>query len=242
MERKLHGVAWIFLLLSMTVALRSQTQSDFFNDTAMQEIRVTMNPGDWTRLKTNYLDSTYYPASVTWRNVTQDVALKQHGKGSRSPIKPSLKFDFNRDDPTGNFLGLSAFILRGNTQEASLINESVAMKLTAQLNIAAPREAPARFYVNNEYIGAYHIVESVDKVFIKQRYNEDTGYLYEGQRALGTPFVYQNLGTDPANYGVYFDPNTHETSPYFAIIAAFTLAINQTPCASFISAMVQYLD
>lgn len=243
MERQLPLIAAIFLLLLTGPTLHAQTQSDFFNDSILHDIRITMNPADWQTLKQNFIANTYYPVVFQWGNIIiEDVAVRSRGKGSRSPVKPGLKIDFNRNDPTGSFLGMSNLVLRNNVQEASLINESVAMKMYAQLGQPAPREIPIRFFVNGEYIGIYHAVENVDKPFLRRIFNEDSGYLYEAQRALGTPFVYQNLGTDPAAYGVYFDPITHEDNPDYATIAAFVQAINQTPDSSFAATMAQYVD
>lgn len=241
MEKKLLRVA-AFLILLCT-ALHSQTQSDFFNDTVLHDIRLTMNPADWQTLKQNYIANTYYPAIFQWGNITiEDVAIRSRGKGSRSPVKPGLKVDFNRNDPEGNFLGLSNLVLRNNVQEASLINESVTMKLYAQMGQPAPREIPIRFFVNNEYIGIYHAVENIDQPYLRRIYNEDGGYLYEAQRAMGTPFVFQNLGTDPQAYGVYFEPVTHENSPDYATIAALTLALNSSTDSTLLSAMAPYVD
>ena len=59
------------------------------------------------------------------------------------------------------------------------------MRLFARLGIPAPRETHMRLYVNDEYIGLYAIVESIDKQFLARVYGEigeDTqndGYLYE---------------------------------------------------------------
>ena len=48
-----------------------------------------------------------------------------------------------------------------------------------RLGIESPREAHARFFVNDEYAGLYTIVESVDKSYLQRVYGEDNGYLYD---------------------------------------------------------------
>ena len=243
MAKYAYPATAFLILLTCAVCARSQTQSDFFNDKVLHDIRITMNPQDWLTLKQNYINNTYYPCVFQWGNVTmEDVAVRSRGKGSRSPVKPGLKIDFNRNDPNGSFLGMSNLVLRNNVQEASMINESVVMKLYGQLGQPAPREIPIRFFVNGEYIGIYHAVENIDKPYLRRIYNEDDGYLYEAQRASGTPFVYQNLGSDPQAYAVYFEAVTHESSPDFATIAALVQAANTSSDSTFLSAMAPYVD
>src|SRR5207249_2544790 len=90
---------------------------------------------------------------------------------------------------------------------------------------------------------AYHLVESVDKVYVKSHYGEDTGYLYEAQRALGIAFEYQGLGSSGDAYAPYFDPKTHETAPDFTTIAAYVQAINTAAAdSSLAGTLSQYVD
>ena len=48
-----------------------------------------------------------------------------------------------------------------------------------RMGLKAERQAHARLFFNNRYAGLYTIVESVDKVFLKKNFGEDTSNLYE---------------------------------------------------------------
>jgi spore coat protein CotH len=70
-------------------------------------------------------------------------------------------------------------------------------------------------YVNNEYIGLYALVESIDKDFLARvfgKIGEDTqndGYLYEFNYV--NPWTFTYLGRDLDAYKPRFDPKTHES-------------------------------
>jgi len=114
-------MACTFLVVAFwAVAATAQTQADFFDDTLVQEIRLDLKASDWATLKENYLEDTYYTTNFKWRDVlVGDVAIRSRGTGSRSPVKPGLMVDFNRNEPDQTFLGLKSVILRNNTQESS---------------------------------------------------------------------------------------------------------------------------
>src|SRR5262245_19540882 len=112
------------LTLFIAATAAAQTQTDLFDDTVMHEIRLEMKPSDWTTLKQDYADNSYYPANFKWRNVlVEDIGIRSRGTGSRSPIKPSLRVDFDRYEDTQKFLGLKSLILRANTQDPSMLHE-----------------------------------------------------------------------------------------------------------------------
>src|SRR2546422_1069223 len=127
-----------------------------------------------TTQKTHYLENTYSRATYKWRDFPAgDSAIRSRGTGSRSLVKPGLLVDFNRNEPNQTFLGLKSVILRNNTQESSMLHERLSIILMRRMGLYASREASAKLFVNDEYIGLYTIVESVDKGFLKLNLNED---------------------------------------------------------------------
>src|SRR5712692_6485924 len=138
--------------------------NSFFDDTVLQEIRLTINPKDWQALKDHYLDNTYYTADYKWGNQTiRNIAIRSRGTGSRSGVRPGLRVDFDRNVTEQTFLGLKSLILRNNTQDASSMHERISMLFFRRMGLPAPREAHTKLYINNAYDGLYLIVESVDK-------------------------------------------------------------------------------
>jgi hypothetical protein len=238
----LRALVLIFLLAATAAA---QTQSDLFDDTVLHEIRLEMKASDWKTLKQDFLDNTYYPANFKWRNVlVEDVGIRSRGTGSRSPIKPSLRVDFDRFEETQKFLGLKSLILRANTQDPSMLHERLSMTILRRLGIPASRESGMRFYVNDEFIGLYSIVESVDKVFLNANLGEDSGYLYKYDYNVGdSAYYFGYRGADPALYSPSpFKPETHEKDPDPKPIEAWIRAINQTSDADFQRVMADFID
>lgn len=229
------------LVLSLSVlaplAARAQTTEDLFNGAALGRVDLQLHSSDWTKLQENFQANTYYPADFLWNGQTvYNVGIRSRGRGSRNSHKPGLKVDFDEYSSKQKFLGLKSLVLDNLTQDPSGIHETVSMAFYTKLGIPTPREAHVRLYVNNEYIGLYAVIESVDKDFLARVYgvvNDDTqndGWLYE--------FVWQedwrftDLGTDLAPYKLRFDATTHESKSdeekYRKIQELITLS-NQTP-------------
>jgi hypothetical protein len=63
----------------------------------------------------------------------------------------------------GFVLGLKAFSLDNMYSDSSLVRETVTMKMFEKMKLPASREAHARVYVNNEYVGAYVLIATEDR-------------------------------------------------------------------------------
>lgn len=228
----------------------TQTQDDFFNDNALQEVRLTISSRDWQTLKATFDENTYYPADVTWKGVTvRNVGIRSRGSGTRNGVKPGLRIDVNRYMSNQEFLGLKAFDLKNMYTDVSVVRESVAMKLFARIGIPAPREAHTRLYVNNEYAGLYVIVESVDRTFVSRAFGareaevETGGYLFKYNYVF--PWGLEYLGSDLRAYAALFEPKTRDTDAIvnlYGPIEAMVRAINESTDQGFASAVGAYLD
>lgn len=236
------------LLLSCASGF-AQTQDDFFNDQILHEIRIDIRPSDWAKLKEDFLENTTYPIEMRWRFNGRDIeipniSIRSRGTGSRSPIKPGLRVDFDEYEHDFKFLGLKSFILRNNTQDASMMHEFITMGLIRRLGLPASRQAFTKLYINDQYAGLYTIVESVDKAFLKRQFGEDAGYLYKYDfAATDLPYLFENRGPNGSLYVPKpFQPETHEDAPNSALIATMVQAINQATDANFASAIAPYVD
>jgi spore coat protein CotH len=221
------------------------TAADLFDAQRLQTIRLVVNPRDWETLKADFELNTYYPAHFTWEGqMVKNVGIRSRGTGSRSGVKPGLRIDFNRFDPGQHFLGLKSLVLRNNVQDASNLHERLAMQVFTRLGIAAPREAHVRLYVNDVYAGLYSVVESVDKVFLSDRFHQSEGYLYEfDYDPADPPYLFGFKGTNPAFYSPKpFKPVTHETDPDPRPLAEMIRVISETPDADFTRAAARYVD
>ena len=218
--------------------------SDLFNPNEVHDLHLTVNSRDWTQLKEEFRENTYYLADVRWRDqVVRNVGIRSRGRGTRNEAKPGLRVDFNRYSTDQEFLGLKSLVLDNFAQDASMIKERIAMLFFEEMGIRAPRVVHARLFVNGEYVGLYGIVESVDKRFLERQLGEDDGYLYEYK--WDDPYRFEYLGPDLEPYARFFVPKTHETDSMFALfrpIREMVWAISESPSGQFVAAASEYLD
>ena len=218
----------------------------FFDANVLQDIFVTINSKDWSSLKAHFLDNTYYPCDFKWNGQTvRNVGIRSRGTGSRSGNKPGLRVDFDRYTTDQKFLGLKSFILRNNTQDPSGMHERLSMALFKRMGLIAEREAHARLYINNSYVGLFTIVESVDKTFLTKNFSENDGHLYEYSfdNSAPVPFDFGYPGSDPALYTpVPFKPVTKETDPQGEVLERLFWTANVAGDAVWRTSIEEFLD
>jgi spore coat protein CotH len=206
----------IALLIAAAPAASAQTPSDaLFDATVVNRIDLRLNSSDWEKLKQNFQENTYYPADLVFNGQTvRNTGIRSRGLGSRSATKPGLRVDFDRYATDQTFLGLKSIVLDNLTQDPSGVHETVTMTLFARLRIPAPREAHVRLFVNNQLIGLYAVVESIDKNFLARVFGsigddvQNDGFLYEFDYL--DPWGFSYIGADLSLYRARFDPKTNE--------------------------------
>ena len=242
--------AFLAVLLCMPVRTAAQEMDEFFDDGVVHEIRLTINSKDWSALKANFKENIYYPCSMQWRNVTvRNVGIRSRGLGSRSGTKPGLRVDMDRYAADQTFLGLKSFVLDNLVQDPSMLRERVSMAFFRRMGIPAPREAHARLFVNNQFVGLYALVETIDKGFLARNLGEDSegkvendGYLFEYKFTEDYRFQYKGSNLDEYKF---FDPKTNENKAAAQIwgpIEDMIQIMNESPDSTFARDMGDYLD
>jgi spore coat protein CotH len=241
-------VAVAFVLSAGSAA--AATQNDFFNDATLQEVRLVLSSRDWQTLKDNFGEDTYYPADLTWNGITvRNVGIRSRGHATRNGIKPGLRVDINRFITNQEFLGLKAFSLDNMYGDSSLVRESVTMKMFAKMELPAPREAHARLYINNQYAGAYVIIEALDRTFVERMFGpqegnvETGGYLLEYQ--WNYPYRLEYLGPGLEAYASLFKPQTRDTDSVVNIygpVEDWIRTVNESSDANFAASVSKFLD
>jgi hypothetical protein len=143
------------------------------------------------------------------------VAVRSRGQGSRNPVKPSIRIDFNRYHEEQRFLNLNALILANAAQDPAMVNRRLSMAVFSRLGLPAPRVVHARVFVNDEYVGLYEAVEAVEKPFLARVFGRDgsakkrdEGYLFEYK--WETDYQWTYLGPDLARYAPLFEAQTRQ--------------------------------
>jgi spore coat protein H len=248
----LRSLAAVALAAAVCAVPQAQElpSAPLFNSDVVNRLDLQLNSADWEKLKQNFQENTYYPAALVFNGQTVvNCGIRSRGLGSRSGTKPGLRVDFDRYATDQTFLGLKSLVLDNLTQDPSAIHETVTMKVFTRLGIPAPREAHVRLYVNNEYIGLYAVVESIDKSFLARVYGsigedvQNDGYLYEFNYI--DPWTFSYLGSDLAAYKARFDPKTHENksdAELYGPIENLVRLVNDLPPSQFLSTLSEHLD
>ena len=223
---------------------------EFFDDSVVHEVRLSLNSKDWAALKQNFKENIYYPATLKWRDVTvSNVGIRSRGLGSRSGTKPGLRVDMDKYNVDQTFLGLKSFVLDNLTQDPSMLRERLSMAFFRRLGFPAPREAPARLYINDQEVGVYALVETIDKGFLGRSFGADSkggtendGYLFEYDYVKEYRFQY--MGSNLDEYKI-FQAKTHEKdadAKVYGPIEDMVQAVNETPDPIFNREVSNYLD
>lgn len=242
-------LALLALVLVVSPA-RAQTQDDLFDDATLQDIHLRMNDSDWTALRVNLKDDTFYPADVTWNGLTvRNVGLRQRGSGSRTASKPNLRLDANRYVPGQRFVGLTAVNLDNVYSDASMMRDPLATKVFQRMGVPASRQVHVRLFINDTFAGVYVVVEPVNRRFVRRVFGEreadeeSGGYLYEYRWLDEYDFSYP--GPDLSRYAAMFRAQTRDTdslSNLYGPLEALVRAINVTPRERFVAEVGQLLD
>ena len=103
------------------------------------------------------------------------------------------------------------------------MRDSLATKIFTRMGVPAPRQAHARLFVNDTFIGVYVIVEPVDRTFISRVYGEaeaaleSGGFLYEYRWLDEYFFKYMGPSLEP--YAAMFRAQTRDTDSMSGLYA-----------------------
>jgi uncharacterized protein (TIGR03437 family) len=246
---KLCKFLFLISILDLTPAVVAQTAANaFFDDTVVQQINLTVAPGDWASLLQSDKSDTYYSASFAWNTSFEEVGIRQHGIGTASTVKPNLDIDFAHYSKKQTFLGLSKILLKANNDDPSNMREWLTMKFFRMMGFPAPREAPAQLYVNGQLFGYYTIVEKIDDTtFLTRNLGENGGYLYDWVRDYSAIYEFQNLGNHPSLYAPFLNLKSAQAAPDLQTFCDLVQVINHPSSskftdADFIAALSQYID
>jgi len=115
--------------------------------------------------------------------------------------------------------------------------------------VPAPREAHARLFINDQFLGVYVLVEPVDRMFVARAFGalesapEIGGYLYEYRWITEYDFSY--LGSSLLPYAEIFRPQTRDTdsvADLWAPLETLIRLVNDAPADQFEAAIGRLVD
>lgn len=193
------------------------------------------------------LPETDVPAQLSFTDAsgtTQKYDVTIHAKGgagSRRTLndKPAFKAKLGNDD---RFFGLEHLTLNNMVQDATMLREALGYEVYDVAGAMVPTAGYARLTVNGEAYGLYLNLETPDTHFLKRRFGDDSGILYEG--AYGDDLRMEDVdkfelheGSDPDRAtlkaliraldapgdGVFYGEPQVDTASFLAMMAAQAL-------------------
>jgi spore coat protein CotH len=228
--------------VSLARAASSFAGDPAFQQGVLHETRIEIDPSDWRALQENYRENQYYAADLTIDGETvRQVGLRSRGSASRNSLKPALKVDFNKFVAGQEYHGYKTLVLDNLVQDASMLRERLAFQVFEAMGLPAPQNAFTRLTVNGEYWGIYALVEAVSKPFLKERFGEESGNLFDYEWTFAWDFSY--LGPDPSRYvPTPFQPQTNEDHLDAEGLVAFVRIANEAPGETFVSEIGGLID
>jgi len=238
----MRRTAFLFLMSLFVPALAgAQANDPIYDKTRLHEVRIVMDPSDWRALRQNFRTNDYYAANISIDGeVITQAGIRSRGNGSRSGEKPGLKLDFNKYNKSQEFHGVKTMVLDNIVQDSALLREGLAYIVFEAMGHPAPQNSYCRLTVNDDYWGVYALTESVNKPFLKARFGEESGTLYDYEYADDWRFT--TRGGDSGAYSPSpFQAQTNENKLDDGL-AEFVAAVNTLPEAGFAAAISQYID
>lgn len=183
-----------------------------YNPDQILDLHLTMAAGDWQTVLGDLSFSIYVPAEFHCGDETP-ITVGVRRKRSGGSNKVGLKVDFNELVMGQRWhdlrkLSLENGVSSGNDADDAEVRDLVAEYLgwrIMQLGMAiGSRSAFANLHVNGELVGTYVNVEQVDTRFLKDRFDDNDGWLVKKSGGDGDgPQTHEDDGmVDP--YAAYF--------------------------------------
>ncbi len=227
-----------------------------FDQDAVIEYRITMDPALYEDMKTNGVDEVYRTASLQVRGpgIEEDfeaVGLRYKGDyslhhcwddygGVRNYSDPcaklSMKIKFDEYDPDGRLFGLKRLNFNAMSYDESKLRERLAYSLFNEFGVSTARTAHAKLTINDEAPLLVLAVEEIDGVFTKRNYPEaGDGDLYKEvwpRPEMSESVLMESLRTN----------DNPEDSPDIAAFIDFGNAVGAATEATFVDAMAEFVD
>lgn len=178
-------------------------EEDLYQEVFERELLVIdleIDPDDWDELRTQRKTRhsvfgttdcrsapvvnpyTWFPVSVTIDGETMPGAgIRKKGHfGSQSTTRPSLKLKFDEFDGEGRFHTMKRLALNNSKSDGSYTRTCAAYTTFEGAGAPAPACTHARVNLNGEPLGVFVVTEELKKPFLRRRFPDATGTLYEG--------------------------------------------------------------
>ncbi len=192
---------------------------DFYDINTINSVEITFEESNWEEIL-----EEYYEAGDEERLVGDaiingieflSVGVRYKGNSSYSPQNDknplNIKLDHIVDDQT--FDGYGTLKLANGYNDPSFVRETLSYEI-ARNYMDASEANYCQVYINDDYIGLYTSVQSVDKYFKNTHYSTNNDVRFKGEIiGDGSPQVisiWDYLGDNPEDYTDYYELKSDE--------------------------------
>lgn len=209
-----------------------------FTRQAVDEYELMFTVSDWQSLQRRpfeYVSGTLKVADEIYEN----VGIRYKGNSSFhgvSPPKKPFKVDFNRYVSGQHLHGVKKLNFANSLWDPSMMREVLAYDTFAAAGCPASRTSHVKLYVSvpgiyeREFFGVYIAIEQVDKVYLTDRFSDNSGNLYKAAM-WGADLKW--LGGGSAPYRECYEKKSNEALDDWSDLIHFIDVLNNTDGASF---------
>lgn len=239
MNRSLFYLAILVVPLALGVGCKSAPVNtpepvgldDFFDRSVVQAITLEISPDDRQAMFDALPERVYVPATFIWGDTRlENVGVRFKGNSSSEPNawwKRSLLIKFGEFVDGQQFLGLRRVSLDNGVQFGSLFSERLMSDILLSEEVITSRTNYAQVTINGEFEGLFVNVERIDKSFLESAFGNRDGVLYKNH--LGGPGSDFSVLQTLEEYGLSFEPKTHEDEADYSSLMELALLLRDTP-------------
>lgn len=230
----------LFALFINLLVVQVYSQTDFYDETKVREIRITFDEPNWSQI----LDSLFVNFGEDGRlkgeveidgKTLNNIGVRYKGYSSweegqvKSPFNIDLEYNLNEQ----NYQGYTKLKLSNVIHDPSFVREVLSYEI-ARKYMPAPKANFANVYVNDTLIGLYTNVEAVDKYFAEDRYHTRNNSFFKGApESLEYPFGQNaNLaythGTDTSDYKPFYKKESDNDEAWPDLLEFIEILNNDT--------------
>ncbi len=223
------------LLCGLVTPLFSQSNT-LYDDSKIASIYLELPADSLTYMMDNlvndrYLLSRFIFVDGDMRDTVEQVGLRLRGNTSLTAQKKSFKVSFNTFVSGRKYQGVKKLNLRGSHNDPTMVREKLFYDVWKKAGMPRRRASFVRVYINNEYRGVYTNMEEIDKEWLGDVFQADTGNLYK----CTYPADLAYLGTNPNTYKAImngpetraYDLTTNEPEDDYSRLIQLITVLNQ---------------
>ncbi len=239
-------------LVVSSLAASAQAPSDVvFDPASVSRIDIAIDPDSLQWVFDHPLSDREVPADFSFtrgslQETVPNVGFRLRGNTSRQAQKKSFKVSLNTFVSGRAWRGLEKLNLNGEHNDPTIARSALSWALFADVGAVASRAGHTEVYLNDAYYGLYINVEHLDETFLQREFGTEGGFLfkclYPADLAYRGPTGASYQHTDGTGRPVYELSQGGPVDEGYDALARFVAVLNQTPTASFPTAIEEVLD